>query len=130
MFCKNCGKEFEGTSICPECGTDNTVAAPVSAEQNASNQPELIKKSNICAILGFAWSFFMPLVGLILGIVGLAKAKEYIDPKKGLATAAVIIGGLSVFFALIYVVVFIAVFVQIMPQLSQIISEYLPEIVT
>lgn len=47
-------------------------------------------KHNTCSILGFIFSFLFALVGLILSIIGLNKAKKE-GNKTGLATAGIII---------------------------------------
>ena len=126
MFCKNCGKDIGDELICPECGTDNGETSAVVTQQApvVSEQPkdERKQKSNICAILGFAWSFYMPLLGVILGIVGLAKQKEYTDPNKGLGIAAVIIGGLQILSSILLVVIVVALIVPLVPQLTEAIN--------
>ena len=126
MFCKNCGKDIGESVICPECGTDNsTKETPVAPVVKEDVQPkvELKQKSNICGILGFAWSFFMPLVGLILGIVGLAKAKEYTDPNRGLSTAAIIISAIELLAIVLYFVLLVALIVPVAPQLMDRMQE-------
>lgn len=49
-----------------------------------------VKRSNGFAIAGFILSFFIPLLGLILSIVGLNKVKET-SSGKGLSIAGIII---------------------------------------
>ena len=100
MYCTNCGKEIsENAYVCPHCGV------LVKEEQRQ-------KKSNVMAILGFIFSFFFPLLGLIFACVGLSKSKkeEYMGDGKGLSVAAIIISCISMIFNLFILVGIIAVF--------------------
>lgn len=53
------------------------------------------RKSNTMAIVGFILSFFIPLVGLILSIIGLKQSKANNDESKGLAIGGIVIGALG-----------------------------------
>jgi len=57
------------------------------------------------SITAFILSFFFPIVGLILGIIALAKAKDDPDAGKGFAIAAIIIGGLWILVLIIIIFV-------------------------
>ena len=92
MFCKNCGSSIdEKAVICPHCGvaTDNKSAA---ATKN---------KGNAIAVVGFIFSFFIALVGLICSILGYRTAVREDREYKGLAVAGIIISAVSMFFAVI-----------------------------
>ena len=51
---------------------------------------------NVCAIVGFVLSFFVPIAGLVLSIIGIKRA--YL---RGLAIAGVVISAVHLFFAFI-----------------------------
>ena len=108
FFCKNCGTQLEdGTQFCTNCGAQTTPAyqQPQQAYQQPSyqqqpyqqpvyqqqyyQQPEPPKSSGI-AICAFIFAFIFAPVGLILGIIGLAKKNA---GSKGLSVAAVVISG-------------------------------------
>lgn len=71
------------------------------------------KKTNILAVLGLVFAFFIPLVGLILSIVGLTQAKKMND-GKGLALGGIITSAimLALQIILFIVVIFLLVFVD------------------
>ena len=56
-----------------------------------------VKKTETISIVGFIFSFLMPLVGLILTIIGLVRAKKNESPK-GFAIAGLIISIVSLIF--------------------------------
>lgn len=77
MFCKNCGSEIDNNAyVCPECGVR------CGAE---------VAKRNTIGLLGFIFSFIVPLVGLILSIIGYNKANELDGDRKELSKAGIII---------------------------------------
>ncbi len=101
MFCTNCGKEInDNAAICPYCG----VVANKSALSNASGNTN---QSNTMAIVGFIFSFFFALVGLICSIIGFKKAAELGGNGKGLALAGIIISSISIIITIIVFVVVI-----------------------
>ncbi len=85
MFCKHCGNEIDNNAIiCTNCGaaTDNiNKTSPAAAQKNTM------------ALIGFILSFFMPLVGLILSIIGYQNVKkpEYAGDGKSFAVAGMAI---------------------------------------
>lgn len=83
-YCKACGKSIPKSSFyCPLCNKiADTAPAPVTAETNGM------------ALAGFILSFFVPILGLIFGIIGLNKANNGAD-RRGLALAAIIISAIS-----------------------------------
>lgn len=77
MFCKNCGSEIDNNAyVCPKCGVRCGAEAA---------------KRNTIGLLGFIFSFIVPLAGLILSIIGLNKANELDGDRKGLSKAGIII---------------------------------------
>lgn len=101
MYCRNCGKEIDDKAvICVHCGvaTDNMFGARFNTKPAAPQEPA--KPINVLAIVGLVVSgiglfggnylFMVPgIVGLILSIIGMVKAKKY--SYGGLAIAALVV---------------------------------------
>lgn len=99
MFCNKCGNQIDDNAVvCPNCGN------PTNAQgvQVVVQQTQAPKQTNGCAIAGLVLAFFMPLIGLILSIVGLAKVKSCGGEGKGLAIAGLV---LSILFIVLYIVI-------------------------
>ncbi len=80
-YCTKCGKPLiDDAVICPNCGC--------AVETNKSDE------TNGMSIAGFVCSFFIPLLGLIFGIIGYKKSKE-LDNGKGLSIAAIAVSTAS-----------------------------------
>ncbi len=89
MYCAHCGKEIDPQSLyCPHCGAA-TGAAP------------LTKRTNGLAVAGFVLSFFVPIVGIILSIIGRKQCLERNEEGGGLALAGIIISCVTIALALI-----------------------------
>lgn len=76
MFCQKCGNEIEDSAVvCPKCGcpteNNNFSASPVSSNVPIIENGEKRTLAD-CAIV---FSILIPIVGLILGIIGIAKYK-------------------------------------------------------
>ena len=120
MFCKHCGKEIDDKAVvCVHCGvpTDNMPSSGIM-QNTFQYQPE--KPVNGLAIAGLVVSivglfggnylFLIPsIVGLILSIVGMAKAKNH--SLYGLAIAALIV---SIIAFVIWLIIWIAAFAMIL----------------
>lgn len=87
MFCSKCGNEINDmAAICPNCGCptekypQETNVATQSVQSTSAPKIEDGEKPTLarCALV---FSFLMPIVGLILGIVGVIKYKTD-DLKK------------------------------------------------
>jgi hypothetical protein len=65
-------------------------------------------KTNTLAIIAFVASFFISIVGIVLGHIALSQIKTTGEGGRGLAIAALVIGYVSVAFSVIFVVAFIA----------------------
>lgn len=98
MICPKCGKE-SNARFCPECGADMSSATeqPVYINPAQNTIPPIPQKAKVSglSIGAFIASFFgiLGVVGVVLGIIDLAKKKSENPPKKhGLAIAAIAIG--------------------------------------
>lgn len=110
--CEWCGETIdEDANFCPRCGcsvngkanTRPQVEQRYSAPAESGCRPERIyeandyeseKGSNGMAIAGFICSFFIALLGLIFGCIGLSKSKEC-GSGRGLSIAAIVISLLT-----------------------------------
>ena len=104
-FCTNCGSELkEGQAFCTNCGKkdgeevkEEVKTTTTTVTNNVSNTAK--EPTNGLAIAGFVTSLvstllccgMFNLVGLVLSIVGLIKAKDYNGKGKGLAIAGIVI---------------------------------------
>lgn len=68
------------------------------------------KQTNILAILGLIFAFFLPLVGLVLSIIGLVQAKKLND-GKGIAIGGIIASAIFFVLHIIFIIAFIFVLV-------------------
>ena len=105
MFCSHCGQNLtEGATFCIHCG------APVNQKELSFGQPEQPQSGGGTAVaslvLGIvSWVtcgglFILPIIGLILGLLGLKSV------KKGIATAGVCLNAVA--FLLLLIPIFIA----------------------
>ena len=145
MFCPKCGAQLNANyRMCPQCGAmlqaqpgnvQNNVPnyapgyapnsapgyAPVNGYTPSNTVDEAAKPILVFGILSlsFSLSFFMSLLGLIFGIVGLNKAKAYLasvrsTPAKQatvgqkLSLAGTIIGAVMMAFFLFYIIFIVA----------------------
>lgn len=96
MFCNNCGKQVDdNTTFCPYCGKQIGTPAAAAAQQptppsTPAPAPAASTDSNTIAIIGFIFSFFGGIIGLVCSIIGYVNAKKG-APHKGLALAGIII---------------------------------------
>ena len=87
-YCKYCGYELTDDAInCPNCGRT------VSNDSKNTTTVYYVNESNGYAIAGFVLSFFIPLLGLIFGALGLSRSKEIGGEGRGFAIGALIISG-------------------------------------
>ena len=115
MFCNHCGKQVDNDTVfCPYCGGrvgDAPVQkqAPQYAPPPQPAQPAPPQENTI-AIVGFIFSFFGGLIGLICSIIGYNNAKKG-APHKSLALAGIIISVVEMVAYVIVIIVYIAVIV-------------------
>jgi hypothetical protein len=111
MFCSNCGEKVQG-QFCSKCGSppngekSNDLGLVFQQTRNIVPAKPGAPTSGT-AIAAIVLTFFIPLVGLILGLVAKNEIKNSNGEKSGdgLAAAAII---LSLVFMVIYAVVIIA----------------------
>ncbi|WP_374946383.1 DUF4190 domain-containing protein [Agreia sp.] len=65
------------------------------------------EKYNVIAIVGFIASFFINIVGIILGFVALSQIKRTGERGRGLAIAGIIIGFASILVGILAVAIII-----------------------
>lgn len=83
-------------------------ASPQYGEQT-SYAPAGQPGYNTMAIVGFILSFFISVVGVILGFVALSQIKKTGEQGRGLAIAAIIIGFAEILLGIILTIFFIAI---------------------
>ena len=133
MFCPNCGKEVdENASFCPNCGTDlKNVYRPANNNNSSANadpfsdgqatngnynrpasQPNYSQPAtdptNSMAIAGFVCSFFVAILGLIFGCMGLSESKKLNGKGYGFSIAAIAISIVSMVISVICVIVILS----------------------
>lgn len=113
--CSECGKEMSNQAkMCPHCGRDNDIMFCTECGKQVSS------KAQMCPNCGYAFhnnyavvndrgenynmalaalicSFFISIVGLVLGIIALNSNKGKANSAKTMATIAVIISSFGIF---------------------------------
>lgn len=113
-FCPKCGSPAGVGDFCAQCGNSlvgqqQAAALSPSANGFASGYPTVSTTSSM-AVVAFVLSFFVPLVGLILGYV----SRGEIDRSqgrltgRGLATAAIVINWISIVVGIIWIIALVA----------------------
>ncbi len=77
----------------------NTQPAP----EVASSAPAQETKTNGLAVAALVLAFFIPLVGLIMGIIALSTIKKSGEGGKGLAKAAIIVASIIMLFWVLFI---------------------------
>lgn len=99
-FCSKCGNQLvDEAVVCPKCGCPANGTAPVTSRPVQT-------ESNGFAIAGLICAFFIPLLGLIFGCVGLSKSKQMNGNGRGVAIAAIVV---SIIFMVLSVIIAVAV---------------------
>ncbi len=130
MFCKYCGGQIADDALfCPNCGAKQTASnEAVQKEQytesnyqqatdyNENTSAPQENKKNVMAILGFIFSFLIPLLGLIFSIIGLSKSKQTLS-GKGFAVAGIII-------SVVTMVINLITLIAVIPLIPEIITSF------
>jgi hypothetical protein len=72
-------------------GNGSSSASNSNQAINTPSNVPVSSKTNVLSVIGLIFAFFVPLVGLICSIIGLAQAKKKGEKGKGLAIAGIII---------------------------------------
>lgn len=103
MYCKKCGKELQDNeAFCRYCGASQISQPQAAANTNASYQGGGAADGKamgalVCGIIGLIISFFVPIVGIILGIIamvmgnGLKSTSKYANIGFILGIVAIIL---------------------------------------
>lgn len=91
---------------------------PQAPRYGAAAQPEPSAPGKTLGIIAFVSSFFVQLVGLILGIVALVQSRKA-GQKNGFALAAIIISSVLMVIGLVAGIVLIAVFIDMAAACAQ-----------
>lgn len=85
-YCSNCGKELpQESKFCANCG------------KNTEKSNKSAKKTNGACLAGFITSFFLSIIPIILGIIGISQVSKNADEDgKELAIAGIIISALKI----------------------------------
>ena len=100
--CKKCGAQLaDDDTYCYFCGAnleeENTnEEKPVFTNHYEDNYIPRNTESNNLALAGFIVAFFSPIVGLVLSIIGLRKARELNGLGRGHAIAGIVVSILNV----------------------------------
>lgn len=122
-FCTNCGTKLEdNVKFCTSCGNEvNSEGVANNNSQPVNNTTNVVvnnseQKQNGLAIAGFVVSLVSTivccgsfnLIGLILSIIGLVKAKDYNGNGKGMAIAGIVICAVVMVLSIILYVVLVS----------------------
>ncbi|MBO4338571.1 MAG: zinc ribbon domain-containing protein [Clostridia bacterium] len=100
MFCSKCGNEIDNNAIiCPFCGCETENYAPSGQISDDVMKNDSISKAKTFGIISIILGFFLPMIGLIFGIIGKVKAgsafldtnDEEVKKVKKLNTIGIII---------------------------------------
>ncbi len=124
MYCQYCGNEVDENAVfCSKCGAKLKNDSPAPAgerdeffnpapsyqqptyQQPVYQQPVAPNTTNTMAIVGFIFSFFFAIVGLICSIIGYKQCNQTKEGGKGLALAGIIISAVSMALAFIIVMI-------------------------
>ena len=99
-YCSKCGKElFDEAVVCPGCGCP-VPGTPVQATQPAATQET---EKNTMITVGMISAFLLPLLGVILGIVGMNKYQNPVLKQKSKSVLLLSLGMWIIYFFLILV---------------------------
>ena len=113
MFCPNCGSKIDSDlATCPNCGAPLADKAGVGAE------------SNVIAIIGLVLSFFSPIIGLVLSIIGLRHAQKS-GVNRGVAIAGIVISVVVFVAQIVITVLLFTLFLdKILPLINDLLTTF------
>lgn len=92
-YCTHCGAEMHDEAVvCIKCGC---AAQPVNTAANVSNN------KNDVAVAAIIFAFLFPLLGFILGCVGLGKSGKLNGEGQGISVAAILISLINITLSLV-----------------------------
>lgn len=86
----------------------NPQPLPPQQPQYGQQAAPAASRWNTMAIVAFIVTFFINIVGIILGFIALSQIKRTGEQGRGLALAAIIIGFASIVLGIIFIIVFVA----------------------
>ena len=116
MFCRNCGKEINDTTIfCPYCGTqvaNDTEPVKVNLGFDNPTQKKLSMKALVGFIVAMAGIFIAAIpcgiVGLVFSCKGMKETENSNLRGRGFAIAGLVVSILDIIFGVISVIMMIA----------------------
>ena len=98
-YCYFCGRPFEEEKI------DERIENVGFVNNDDNNSMGYLEDNNSIAKAGFIFSFFIPIVGFVLSVIGLSKANRLNGKNKGYAVAGILISVASwiISFALYFI---------------------------
>lgn len=111
-ICRFCGKSIEdNATFCNHCGASLTTnAASNNIATSTQNAPPTLCTM---ALVGLILSFFIPLAGLIVSIIGRSQIKKSNGALNGggLALAGIIVSVVSMIFTFVAVILYVVIIV-------------------
>ena len=117
-YCSKCGAQLaDDDDYCYFCGTkfdevkkEEQKEQPTFRDQSYYEDKYYGQRPNTIALVGFVFSFISPIVGLILSIIGLNKARQMNGLGKGYAIAGIIISIVSMILSVLLYAYVISVY--------------------
>ncbi len=75
-------------------------------QANQMQQPPPVAKINRIALVGFILAFLIPIIGLIVSIIGLVKAKDYGGDGRGIAIAGISLSSFLMLASIVVIMVY------------------------
>ena len=102
MFCPHCGREVLSTDIsCKHCLRYLGSATAGAPKYPSSSSYQYSSSTNGWAIAGLIFSFLIPILGLIFGLIGRSKVYET-GSGEGLSKAAIIISVIQIIISVLF----------------------------
>lgn len=122
-YCQFCGAQMDdAATACPQCHQPtaySTPAQPAYPPQPNYYQPYFKPETATLSTCALVFAFLVPIVGLILGIIGMCTHK--VEEYKKRSRLAVIFAGVMI---VVSIVVSVVVFSVLMEAASDIIADY------